>query len=106
MANEATQGKRAIPSYQFDKAKVIVSLGADFLGTWLAPVEFARQYSTGRKIDEKNPVMSKHYQFESFLSMTGANADERFTHRPSETGASSICIAGRCRRSGNSSCTN
>jgi molybdopterin-containing oxidoreductase family iron-sulfur binding subunit len=88
LANEATHGKRAIPAYQFDKANVIVSLGADFLGTWLSPVEFARQYSVGRKIkDEKNPVMSKHYQFESYLSMTGACADARFTHRPSETGA-------------------
>lgn len=91
-ANEATQGKRAIPSYQFDKAKVIVSLGADFLGTWLSPVEFARQYSVGRKIDEKNVVMSKHYQFESLLSMTGANADERFSHRPSETGAVALAL--------------
>ena len=31
-------GKRSIPSYHFDNAKVIVSLGADFLGTWLNPV--------------------------------------------------------------------
>jgi molybdopterin-containing oxidoreductase family iron-sulfur binding subunit len=77
---------RRIPAYQFDKAKVIVSLGADFLGSWLNSVEFARQYSFGRKINEKNPTMSKHYQFESFLSMTGSCADERFTHRPSETG--------------------
>ncbi|HEX2607721.1 MAG TPA: TAT-variant-translocated molybdopterin oxidoreductase, partial [Flavisolibacter sp.] len=92
MANEATTGKRAIPSYQFDRAKVIVSLGADFLGTWLSPVEFARGYSYGRKIDEKNPVMSKHYQFESYLSMTGANADERYTHRPSETGAVAVAL--------------
>jgi MoCo/4Fe-4S cofactor protein with predicted Tat translocation signal len=83
---------RKIPSMQFDKAKVIVSLGADFLGTWLSPVEFARQYSVGRKIDEKNPTMSKHYQFESFLSMTGACADERFTHRPSETGAVALAL--------------
>ena len=30
-------GKRAIPSYHFENAKVIVSLGADFLGTWLKP---------------------------------------------------------------------
>jgi len=81
-----------IPSYQFDRAKVIVSLGADFLGTWLAPVEFARQYAAGRKIDEKNPVMSKHYQFESYLSMTGACADERFTHRPSDTGAVALAL--------------
>ncbi|HEY0731635.1 MAG TPA: TAT-variant-translocated molybdopterin oxidoreductase, partial [Chitinophagaceae bacterium] len=40
-ANESGSGRRAIPSYQFDKAKVIVSIGADFLGTWLNPVEFA-----------------------------------------------------------------
>ena len=86
LSNEATYGKKAIPSYHFDNAKVIVSLGADFLGTWLSPVEFGRQYTAGRKINEKNPEMSKHFQFESMLSMTGANADDRFTHRPSETG--------------------
>jgi molybdopterin-containing oxidoreductase family iron-sulfur binding subunit len=86
LANEAAYGKRAIPSYHFDNAKVIVSLGADFLGTWLSPVEFARQYAKGRRIDEKNISLSKHYQFESILSMTGANADERFAHRPSEAG--------------------
>ena len=87
LANEASGFGRKIPSYKFDAAKVIVSLGADFLGTWLSPVEFSRDYAKGRKINEKNPSMSKHYQFESFLSMTGSNADERFTHRPSELGA-------------------
>jgi MoCo/4Fe-4S cofactor protein with predicted Tat translocation signal len=86
-ANEAGFGKRIIPSYKFASAKVIVSLAADFLGTWLNPVEFQRGYTAGRKINEANPAMSKHYQFESMLSMTGANADERVTHRPSETGA-------------------
>lgn len=85
-ANEATFGNKAIPSYHFDKAKVIVSLGADFLGTWLSPVEFAAHYAQNRRIDEKNITLSKHYQFESILSMTGANADERFTHRPSHEG--------------------
>ena len=86
-ANEASYGKRAIPSYNFGKAKVLVSLGADFLGTWINPVEYQKGYSSLRKINEKNPEMSKHYQFESMISMTGANADERFTHKPSETGA-------------------
>ena len=38
LANEASYGKKAIPSYQFDNAKIIVSLAADFLGTWLSPV--------------------------------------------------------------------
>jgi molybdopterin-containing oxidoreductase family iron-sulfur binding subunit len=92
LANEASYGKRAIPSYRFDNAKVVVSLGADFLATWLRPVEFARQWSVNRKIDAKKPEMSKHYQFESLLSLTGANADERFTHRPSETGAVALAL--------------
>jgi molybdopterin-containing oxidoreductase family iron-sulfur binding subunit len=38
LANELTYGKKAIPSYQFNNAKAIVSIGADFLGTWLSPV--------------------------------------------------------------------
>ncbi|HVY74607.1 MAG TPA: TAT-variant-translocated molybdopterin oxidoreductase, partial [Puia sp.] len=92
LANEAAYGKRSIPSYRFDNAKVIVSLGADFLGTWLSPVEYARQYAQGRKIDEKAPAMNRHYQFESHLSLTGANADERFAHKPSETGAVALAL--------------
>ncbi len=87
LANEATYGKRAIPSYHFENAKAIVSIGADFLGTWLSPVEFARQYAVGKKLDEKHPEMSKHIHFESVASLTGSNADEKYLHRPSETGA-------------------
>ena len=92
MANEATFGKRAIPSYNFANAKLIVSLGADFLGTWLNPVEFARQYAQKRKMNDKNVEMSRHLQFESFLSTTGASADERFTHRPSEAGPVALAL--------------
>src|SRR2546423_1855818 len=93
-ANETAYGKRALPSYQFDKAKIIVSLGADFLGTWLSPMEFQNGYAVGRKINEANPQMAKHYQFESMMSMTGANADERFTHLPSQTGAVAVALYG------------
>ncbi len=92
LANEASYGKKAIPSYKFENAKVIVSLGADFLGTWLSPLEFSVGYAKNRKVDAKNPTMSKHYQFESMLSLTGANADARYTHRPSETGAVALAL--------------
>jgi len=87
LANESTFGKKVIPSYRFDNAKVIVSLGADFLGTWISPIEFAKQYAKGKKINEKKPEMSKHIHFESVASLTGSNADERYLHRPSEAGA-------------------
>lgn len=86
-ANEACYGKRALPSYHFDKAKTIVSLGADFLGTWLSPVEFSRQYGAIKRIKGDKPSISRHIHFESMLSLTGSNADDRFTHKPSETAA-------------------
>ncbi|MGK2861162.1 MAG: TAT-variant-translocated molybdopterin oxidoreductase [Chitinophagaceae bacterium] len=92
LANEASGFGRNLPTYRLDAAKVIVSLGADFLGSWLSPVEMAIGYSKGRKIDERNPQMSKHYQFEGHLSTTVASADERFTHRPSETGAVALAL--------------
>lgn len=92
LANQASYGKYAIPSYRFDNADVIVSLGADFLGTWLNPVEYSRQYAAGRKVAAGQLKMSKHIQFESMLSLTGANADDRFVHRPSEIGAVALAI--------------
>ena len=91
-ANEASYGKKALPSYHFENAKVIVSLGADFLGTWLSPVVFANQYAKNRRINAEKPEMSKHFQFESYMSLTGANADERFMHKPSETGAVALAL--------------
>ncbi|MBL0268209.1 MAG: hypothetical protein IPP99_06000, partial [Chitinophagaceae bacterium] len=48
LANEASGFGKRLPSYKFDTAKVIVSLSADFLGTWLSPVEVARAYAKGR----------------------------------------------------------
>lgn len=92
LANEACYGKRAIPSYHFDKAKVIVSLGADFLGTWLSPTEFGHQYAKNKKVTGEKPELSKHFQFESMMSMTGSNADDRYTHKPSETGAVALAL--------------
>ena len=92
LANEACYGKKAIPSYHFDKAKVIVSLGADFLGTWLSPAEFNNQYAQNRKVKGDKPELSKHFQFESMISLTGSNADDRYTHKPSETGAVALAL--------------
>ena len=91
-ANEKTMGVKALPSYDFEKAEVIVGIGCDFLGTWLSPIEFAKQYSKGRKIDVANPKMSKHYQIESMMSLTGSNADERIIVKPSQVGAAAVAL--------------
>ncbi|MBL7766733.1 MAG: TAT-variant-translocated molybdopterin oxidoreductase [Chitinophagaceae bacterium] len=91
-ANLACFGKRAIPAYQFDQAKVIVSIGADFLGTWISPEIYTRQYGKTRKISAKNPTMSKHYQLEGMMSLTGSSADERYTCKPSQYGAVAVAL--------------
>lgn len=91
-AMEACYGKRTLPTYHFDKAATIVSLDADFLGTWMAPVEFSKAYAQNRKISAKNPTLSKHYQVEAIHTITGASADERATCRPSEVGAVAVAL--------------
>ncbi|MGH7441993.1 MAG: TAT-variant-translocated molybdopterin oxidoreductase, partial [bacterium] len=44
-AHKQTHGKRVLPHYRFDQAEVIASFDADFLGTWISPVEFAGTYN-------------------------------------------------------------
>jgi hypothetical protein len=75
-----------MPGYRFDNAKVIVSFGADFLGSWVSPVEYSKQWVKNRKPSQENPDMSRHIQFESNLSVTGSCADVRFPIKPSAEG--------------------
>ena len=89
-ANEQAFGKKVIPSYHIHKAKVLVGVGCDFLGTWLEPASQSRQYAEMR--DPANKVMSRHYQIESLMSTTGANADMRFPVDPSNTGKALISL--------------
>lgn len=91
-ASESMYGQAVVPSYSFDKAKTIVSFGADFLGTWISPIEFAGQYAKTRKISKERPEMSRHYQFESNLSLTGANADYRSPIKASQSGLAVVAL--------------
>lgn len=79
-ANLYCFGIRAIPKYDFEKSNIIVSFGADFIGNWLD--NYSTDYIKGR--NPKNGRMSKHYQIESNLSLTGSNADKRIAIKPSE----------------------
>ena len=89
-ATKEAFGKEVVPGYRFDLAKVIVSFGADFLGTWISPVEYTKQWAAGRGAEDKN--MSRHIQIESYLSVTGSNADVRYPIKPSAEGAYIISL--------------
>jgi len=85
-ANELCFGNRFVPNYKFNEAKVIVSFGADFLGTWINPVKFSADFAKTRKLSSEKQDMSRLYAFESNLSLTGANADYRMPIRASQQG--------------------
>lgn len=88
-ANEKTFGKRALPSYRFENADIIVGINADFLGTWLSPVEYTNQYTMRRRAATAEGLksISRHIQFETNLTLTGSNADLRVPIKPSQEGA-------------------
>lgn len=83
-ANEINFGKAFVPSYRFDKAEVIVSFDADFLGSWLSPIEYTKQYTKNRKLTDGQRKMSRHIHFEGNMSVTGTNADHRVQLKPSQ----------------------
>ncbi|MFD0837159.1 TAT-variant-translocated molybdopterin oxidoreductase [Mariniflexile aquimaris] len=80
-AYQAKYGERGLANYDFSKASTIVSIGADFLGDWQGG-GFDAGYAKGRL--PQDGKMSRHIQFESNMSLTGANADKRVPLTPSE----------------------
>ncbi len=91
-ANKASFGKRVIPTYNFEKASIIVSLGADFLANWISPIEHAAQYAVTRKLGAGKKDMSRHIQIETNLTVTGSNADLRIPAKPSEIGQAAVSL--------------
>jgi Fe-S-cluster-containing dehydrogenase component len=85
-AHARTHGVRTLPHYRPDRAETIVSFDADFLGTWISPVEFAAAYQSSRRLDGPVPYLSYHVQLESRLSLTGSKADRRIVLPPGERG--------------------
>ena len=80
-AYQAMYGERALANYDFSKAMTIVSVGADFLADWQGG-GFDSGYSKNRVPDHGK--MSRHIQFESNMSLTGANADKRVPLTPTQ----------------------
>jgi molybdopterin-containing oxidoreductase family iron-sulfur binding subunit len=89
-SHKAYFGKAIIPTYSFDKADYIVSIGCDFLANWLSPIEHARQYASNRKVSADKKTMSRHIQIESALTVTGSNADKRIAVKPSQLGIAAV----------------
>jgi len=83
-ANRLAFGVAAVPFYDLEQAELILSFGADFLETWLSPVEHARQFGAMRTY--RDGRMGRFAYIGPRLSLTGANADEWIAVRPGTEG--------------------
>jgi molybdopterin-containing oxidoreductase family iron-sulfur binding subunit len=86
-AHALTHGRRVLPRYLFENAAMVVSFGADFLGSWISPVEFTAGWRQRRVPTPEHPEMSRHVQFEGRMSLTGSKADRRVRLSPDAYGA-------------------
>jgi Fe-S-cluster-containing dehydrogenase component len=82
-AMQSLQGEVRRRSYHFERAQVILSLEADFLGTMGDTVSAIAGFSAMRRLPSSADPMNRLYVFEGGMSLTGGKADVRVPIRPS-----------------------
>jgi molybdopterin-containing oxidoreductase family iron-sulfur binding subunit len=80
-ANKIAFGVDGLPSYHLDRADVLVSFGADFLETWLSPVEYARKFKQMHAV-QRDGRKNIFFHVNACQAMTGANADHWLACKP------------------------
>ena len=70
-------GRAVETQYRLDRADVIVTLDADFLGAGPGGLRYARDFA-GRRRPEDAGRMNRLYAIESMPTLTGSRADHRF----------------------------
>jgi molybdopterin-containing oxidoreductase family iron-sulfur binding subunit len=79
-ANEMIFGAAVLPSYRIDQADLLLTFGADFLETWLSPVEYSRKFKSMHAVHNHKKGM--FVQISAVQNLTGANADTWLDCRP------------------------
>jgi molybdopterin-containing oxidoreductase family iron-sulfur binding subunit len=77
-------GQAVEAQYRFDRADVILSLEADFVGSGPQSLRLIREFAKGRKVNDEKPAMNRLYVVEGSPTSTGAVADHRLVLRSSE----------------------
>ena len=91
-------GQDVNTTYDFSKADRILSLGADFLNGYPGNLRYARDYAARRRnvaqaVNVRPEEMSRLYVIESTPTITGSNADHRFSVKPSQMGECARFVA-------------
>ena len=90
-ANAISFGAHQLPTYDLENARYVISLGADFLGTWNSTVAHSAAY--GRMRQARPGTRAKFVHVDARLSQTAANADEFVAIRPGTEGVLAMGIA-------------
>ena len=72
-ANREIFGVDGLVSYRLDQADVLVAFGAEFLETWLSPVEYAWKFKAMHAV--RGTEKGLFFLVSPFQTLTGANAD-------------------------------
>jgi molybdopterin-containing oxidoreductase family iron-sulfur binding subunit len=86
-------GRRLEPVYRISRAKVIVSLDADFLYEGPGRIRYASEFMEGRRVREGRSEMNRLHVVETVPTITGAMADHRQALRPSEIAPTARALA-------------
>jgi molybdopterin-containing oxidoreductase family iron-sulfur binding subunit len=70
-------GKSVRPVYDFSKAERVLSLEADFLYEDPNHLQYTRDFSKARRVEDDHASMNRLYAAESYYSITGGMADHR-----------------------------
>ena len=91
-AHQQLFDRAVLPTLHIDRADLLIGCGADFLETWLSPVEYARKFKAMHGYDGGRKGV--FIQVSPFQSLTGANADRWIGCRP---GTEAIVLLGQIR---------
>jgi molybdopterin-containing oxidoreductase family iron-sulfur binding subunit len=80
--------------YRFDKADIVVSLEADFLGFGPAAVRYTKDFASRRRMDTPEDRLNRLYVVEPVPSITGASADHRLALKARDVHAFAAALAG------------
>ncbi|MCP4361251.1 MAG: oxidoreductase, partial [Chloroflexi bacterium] len=73
-ANRIVFGKDEIPHFALDKAELLINFGADFLESWLNPIQMTKSYPRMHGYQDGQKRRSIHIA--PHISLPGTNADE------------------------------
>ncbi len=84
-------GMGVVPHFDIGSSDYLISFSADFLETWISPIEYARAF--GRMREVKDGTRGRFIYVGPRISMTAANADDRIIVRPGYEALVALAIA-------------